>query len=100
VVLESAGQGERVAAMLGTASPAALSVPTTLRASLMARLDRLGPAAKEIAQIGAGLCHGKSIEHASRAKTRRASCRCDGILPLCGSFGSEDPSVDREMRCR
>src|SRR5580704_12917120 len=25
------------------------------------------------------------------AKARRASCRCDGILPLCGSFGSEDP---------
>jgi hypothetical protein len=24
-------------------------------------------------------------------QTRRASCRCDGILPLRGSFGSEDP---------
>jgi hypothetical protein len=23
------------------------------------------------------LCHGNSTEHASRAKTRRASCRCD-----------------------
>src|SRR5205085_9095561 len=32
-----------------------------------------------------------SIEHASRAKARRESCRCDGILPLCASFGSEDP---------
>jgi class 3 adenylate cyclase/predicted ATPase len=30
-----------------------LSVPPTLHASLMARLDRIGPAAKEIAQIGA-----------------------------------------------
>jgi class 3 adenylate cyclase/predicted ATPase len=54
-VLESAGQGDRVAAVLGTTSPAALSVPATLHASLMARLDRLGPAAKEIAQIGAVL---------------------------------------------
>jgi hypothetical protein len=36
-------------------------------------------------------CHGNSIEHALGAKTRHASCRCDGILPLCGSFGSEDP---------
>ncbi len=54
-VLESAGQEDRVAAMLGTASQAALSVPATLHASLMARLDRLGPAAKEIAQIGAVL---------------------------------------------
>src|SRR5271166_145000 len=54
-VLESAARGDRVTAVLGTASPAALSVPTTLHASLMARLDRLGPAAKEIAQIGAVL---------------------------------------------
>ena len=32
-----------------------LGVPATLQASLMARLDRLGPAPKEIAQIGAVL---------------------------------------------
>src|SRR6516164_9292785 len=31
------------------------AVPTTLHASLMARLDRLGPAAKEIAQVGAAI---------------------------------------------
>src|SRR5271165_733898 len=54
-VLESAGQGDRVAAVLGTTSLAAQSVPATLHASLMARLDRLGPAPKEIAQIGAVL---------------------------------------------
>ena len=54
-VLESAAQGDRVAAVLATTSLAALSVPATLHASLMARLDRLGPAAKEIAQIGAVL---------------------------------------------
>ena len=54
-VRESAGQGDRVAAVLATASQTALSVPATLHASLMARLDRLGPAAKEIAQIGAVL---------------------------------------------
>src|ERR1700730_4259627 len=36
-------------------------------------------------------CHGNSLERALRAKPRHASCRCDGILPLCGSFGSEDP---------
>jgi predicted ATPase/class 3 adenylate cyclase len=33
--------------------PASHIVPATLHASLMARLDRLGPAAKEVAQIGA-----------------------------------------------
>ena len=54
-VLESAAQGDRIAAVLATTSLAAQSVPATLHASLMARLDRLGPAAKEIAQIGAVL---------------------------------------------
>jgi len=54
-VLESAGHGDRVAAVLATTSQTALSVPATLHASLMARLDRLGPTAKEIAQIGAVL---------------------------------------------
>ena len=54
-VLESAEQGDQVAALLATTSPTALSVPATLHASLMARLDRLGPAAKEVAQIGAVL---------------------------------------------
>src|ERR1700738_5060443 len=51
-VLESAGQGDRVAAVLATTFLTAQSVPATLHASLMARLDRLGPAAKEVAQIG------------------------------------------------
>ena len=54
-VLESAGRSDRVAAVLATASLAARSVPATLHASLMARLDRLGPAPKETAQIGAVL---------------------------------------------
>src|SRR5499433_2195599 len=54
-VLESATQSDRVAAVLATTSAAALSVPATLHASLMARLDRLGPMPKEIAQIGAVL---------------------------------------------
>jgi predicted ATPase len=54
-VLENVGQGNRVAVVLGTASQTALSVPATLHASLMARLDRLGSGPKEIAQIGAVL---------------------------------------------
>ncbi len=54
-VLESAAPGDRVATVLGAASLAALSVPATLHASLIARLDQLGPAAKEVAQIGAVL---------------------------------------------
>jgi predicted transposase YbfD/YdcC len=54
-VLESAARDDRVAAILASTSLTALSVPATLHASLMARLDRLGPATKEIAQIGAVL---------------------------------------------
>jgi class 3 adenylate cyclase/tetratricopeptide (TPR) repeat protein len=54
-VLESAGQSDRVTAVLGAASHTAQSVPPALHASLMARLDRLGPAPKETAQIGAVL---------------------------------------------
>ena len=60
-VLESAALGNRVAAVLATTSLAARSVPATLHASLIARLDRLGPAAKEIAQIGAVL--GREFAH-------------------------------------
>jgi predicted ATPase/class 3 adenylate cyclase len=54
-VLESAGQVDRVTAAVATKSLAAQSVPTTLQASLIARLDRLGPMPKEVAQIGAVL---------------------------------------------
>jgi predicted ATPase len=51
-VLESEGQSQAVL----TAAPApAHAVPATLHAALMARLDRLGPTAKEIAEIGAVL---------------------------------------------
>jgi class 3 adenylate cyclase/predicted ATPase len=53
-VLEAEGEGEarRTAALVP--SPA-LAVPEILHASLMPRLDRLGPAAKELAQIGAAI---------------------------------------------
>jgi class 3 adenylate cyclase/predicted ATPase len=55
---ESEGEGHRTAAAVP--SPA-LSVPASLHASLMARLDRLGPA-KELAQIGAAI--GREFSHA------------------------------------
>ena len=51
-VLESGAQG---AAALSAVPHPALSVPATLHASLMARLDRLGPAAKDVAQTGAAI---------------------------------------------
>ena len=42
------------------AAETALAVPTSLHASLMARLDRL-PAAKEVAQVGAAI--GREFAH-------------------------------------
>ncbi len=51
-VLESRAQD---AAALSPVSHPTLYIPQTLHASLMARLDRLGPAAKEVAQIGAAM---------------------------------------------
>jgi tetratricopeptide (TPR) repeat protein len=51
-VLEAGPQGW---AALSPMPHSALSVPATLHASLMARLDRLGSAAKEVAQIGAAI---------------------------------------------
>jgi len=50
-VLESANPGARITAT----PPPSLAVPATLHASLMARLDRIGAAAKEIAQMGAAI---------------------------------------------
>ena len=51
-VLES---GAQAPAALSSVPHPALSVPATLHASLMARLDRLGPAAKDVAQTGAAI---------------------------------------------
>ena len=49
----------------GSVPAAGLGVPATLQASLMARLDRLGPAAKEIAEIGAAIGREFSYELAA-----------------------------------
>ena len=59
-VLEAEGEGEarKTAAAVLSSS---LAVPASLHASLMARLDRLGPA-KEVAQIGAAI--GREFSHA------------------------------------
>ena len=55
---ESEGAARRAVALIPSPS---LSVPATLHASLMARLDRLG-SAKEMAQIGAAI--GREFSHA------------------------------------
>jgi class 3 adenylate cyclase/predicted ATPase len=52
-VLEAGAQGAEAKQTLATAPLSPLTVPATLHASLIARLDRLGPAAKETAQVAA-----------------------------------------------
>ena len=66
-VLEAESQGavEHLAAAVPSS---ALAVPASLQASLMARLDRLGPA-KEVAQIGAAI--GREFSHSLLAAVVR-----------------------------
>ena len=66
-VLEAESQGAAERTVAGIPSPA-VAVPATLHASLMARLDRLGPA-KEVAQIGATI--GREFSHALLAAVVR-----------------------------
>jgi predicted ATPase/class 3 adenylate cyclase len=64
---ESEGAARRTAAAVPSS---ALAVPASLHASLMARLDRLGPA-KEVAQIGSAI--GRQFSHALLASVARKS---------------------------
>jgi class 3 adenylate cyclase/predicted ATPase len=66
-VLEAGSEGEARRMAAAVPSPA-LAVPASLHASLMARLDRLGPA-KEMAQIGAAI--GRGFSHALLAAVAR-----------------------------
>jgi class 3 adenylate cyclase/predicted ATPase len=62
---ESEGEAGRAAAAVPSAG---VAVPASLHASLMARLDRLGPA-KEVAQIGAAI--GREFSHVLLAAVAR-----------------------------
>jgi len=53
--LDSAAGGVNTEAVLAGASRLAIALPTTLHASLLARLDRLGAGAKQVAQTGAAI---------------------------------------------
>ena len=68
-VLEAEGEGDARRTAGAVPSPA-LAVPASLHASLMARLDRLGPA-KEAAQIGAAI--GREFSHPLLAAVMRKS---------------------------
>ena len=66
-VLEAGSEDEARHTAAGMPSPA-LAVPASLHASLMARLDRVGPA-KDVAQIGAAI--GREFSHALLAAVGR-----------------------------
>jgi class 3 adenylate cyclase/predicted ATPase len=51
-VLERVDEDNRVAVILAASPLPGLAIPATLHASQIARLDRLGPIAKDVAQIG------------------------------------------------
>jgi class 3 adenylate cyclase/tetratricopeptide (TPR) repeat protein len=68
-VLEAEDEGAAQRTVAAVPSPP-LAVPASLHASLMARLDRLGPA-KEVAQIGAAI--GREFPHALLASVVRKS---------------------------
>ncbi|MGY4625394.1 ATP-binding protein [Bradyrhizobium sp. USDA 4486] len=66
---------ERIARAISFAPLPGLAVPATLHASLMARLDRIGPIAKEVAQIGAAI--GREFSYDLLASVAQ---RCDNEL--------------------
>src|SRR6202030_469935 len=68
-VLEAESEGAARRTIAAVPSPA-LAVPASLHASLMARLDRLGPA-KEVVQIGSAI--GREFSHALLALVARKS---------------------------
>ena len=79
-VLESGAQG--AAALSSVPHP---SVPATLHASLMARLDRLGPAAKDVAQTGAAIGREFGYELLASATDLPEPQLCDGLDRLANA---------------
>jgi class 3 adenylate cyclase/predicted ATPase len=92
-VLETAGHENRMAAVLAASPAASLAIPATLHASLIARLDRIGAAAKEVAQIGAvlgrefshelidGVAHRLDLDRALEQLSVAGLLFCRGIAP-------------------
>ncbi|AZO05609.1 adenylate/guanylate cyclase domain-containing protein [Mesorhizobium sp. M2A.F.Ca.ET.043.02.1.1] len=71
--------------LLSRAAATALNVPPTLQASLMARLDRLGSAAKEVAQVGAVLGREFSYELLAAVAQQNAVELNDALNQLVGA---------------
>jgi predicted ATPase len=72
-------EGRNSGMALSPAGATGANVPATLHASLMARLDRLGSAAKEVAQVGAALGREFSYELLAAVAQRNAA-ELDAVL--------------------
>jgi class 3 adenylate cyclase/predicted ATPase len=82
-MLEAGGRGEGVQRTSGGAQSPAAAVPAALHAPLMARLDRLGRAPKEIAQIAAAI--GREFSYQLLAPVAERSDR--ELLDALGRLG-------------
>jgi class 3 adenylate cyclase len=82
-----AGAGPGGEAFAGGAPLPSSGVPPALHASLVARLDRLGPAAREAAQIGAVLGREFSYELIARVAQQRAEADLQGALAALTGAG-------------
>jgi class 3 adenylate cyclase/predicted ATPase len=69
-------------AVIGSIPSASLAVPATLHASLLARLDRLGPIAKEAAQVGAAIGREFSYELLAAVAQHSSAQLQDAIVGL------------------
>ena len=78
-VLEAGGRGAEVERTLARAVSPSAAVPAALHAPLMARLDRLGQAPKEIAQIAAAIGREFSYELLAPVAERREAELLDAL---------------------
>ena len=95
-VLEAEGEGEARRTIAAVPSPA-LTVPPSLHASLMARLDRLGPA-KEVAQVGAAI--GREFSHALLAAVAHKPNAEVGIGARSSHCGGSAVPAGRAAACK
>jgi len=85
--IEQAAAPERARSLVG-AVPGPGAVPATLQASLMARLDRLGAAARELAQVGA-----------RSAANLRSSCSSRSIRAIATRWRTHSRALSRRGWC-
>ena len=97
--------GSQASASLSPVAHHGISVPATLHASLMARLDRLGPIAKDVAQIGAAIGREFSVTSYWRPAliclSRNFARRSIGSPKLaCCSFAAHRPKLPTSSSTR